>query len=116
MSAVDPCSCSDWHGCIMRSSVAGEDGIQPYKFSGCSVDQYQQWMEQGSALCLLNRPRYDVNQFLQYPKTIILKIFTAEWFKMDFQNIFTNKIFLIICDFKHYLMRSTHEIYNMVIR
>jgi len=60
-AAIDPCSCSDWHGCIMRSTVSGEDGIQPYKFSGCSVDQFQKWMDQGSALCLLNRPRNRTN-------------------------------------------------------
>jgi len=50
------CSCNDWHGCIMKSSVSGEEGIQPYKFSECSLKQFQRWMEQGSALCLLNRP------------------------------------------------------------
>jgi len=50
------CSCNDWHGCIMKSSVSGEEGIQPYKFSECSFKQFQRWMEQGSALCLLNRP------------------------------------------------------------
>eukprot|EP00090_Calanus_glacialis_P003082 TRINITY_DN12230_c0_g1_i1.p1 TRINITY_DN12230_c0_g1~~TRINITY_DN12230_c0_g1_i1.p1 ORF type:complete len:1327 (+),score=242.49 TRINITY_DN12230_c0_g1_i1:487-4467(+) len=52
----DSCSCNDWHGCIMKSSVSGEEGIQPYKFSECSFKQFQRWMEQGSALCLLNRP------------------------------------------------------------
>ena len=40
----------------MKSSVSGEEGIQPYKFSECSFKQFQRWMEQGSALCLLNRP------------------------------------------------------------
>ena len=53
----NPCGCPDWHGCIMRSTVSGEDGIQPYKFSACSVDHFQRWMDQGSALCLLNKPR-----------------------------------------------------------
>jgi len=52
----DSCSCNDWHGCIMKSTVSGEEGIQPYKFSDCSFKQFQRWMEQGSALCLLNRP------------------------------------------------------------
>ena len=51
----EQCNCVDWHGCIMRSSLSGEDGIQPFKFSECSVQQLQHWMEQGSALCLLNR-------------------------------------------------------------
>lgn len=46
----------DWHGCIMRSSVIGEEGVQPYKFSSCSADQFRQWMDEGQALCLLNRP------------------------------------------------------------
>ena len=54
---LNPCGCPDWHGCIMRSTVSGEDGIQPYKFSACSVDHFQRWMDQGSALCLLNKPR-----------------------------------------------------------
>ena len=49
------CQCTDWHGCIMKSSLSGEDGIQPFKFSECSFKQFQRWMEQGSALCLLNR-------------------------------------------------------------
>ena len=40
------CSCADWHGCIMRWSVSGEDGIQPYKFSECSVNQFKRWMDQ----------------------------------------------------------------------
>jgi len=50
------CQCTDWHGCIMKSSLSGEDGIQPFKFSECSLSQFQRWMEQGSALCLLNIP------------------------------------------------------------
>jgi hypothetical protein len=40
----------------MRSSVIGDEGIQPYKFSGCSADQFQQSMGDGHALCLLNKP------------------------------------------------------------
>lgn len=50
------CTCADWHGCIMKSSLSGEDGIQPFKFSECSFKQFQRGMEKGSALCLLNRP------------------------------------------------------------
>lgn len=50
------CGCQDWHGCIMRPSVIGDEGIQPYKFSTCSADQFQQWMGEGHALCLLNKP------------------------------------------------------------
>ena len=26
----DPCTCADWHGCIMKSSLSGEDGIQVF--------------------------------------------------------------------------------------
>lgn len=40
----------------MRSTVIGEEGVQPYKFSSCSADQFRQWMDEGQALCLLNRP------------------------------------------------------------
>lgn len=50
------CGCQDWHGCIMRPSVIGDEGIQPYKFSACSSEQFQQWMGDGHALCLLNKP------------------------------------------------------------
>ena len=51
------CSCPDWHGCIMRSTVIGEEGIQPYKFSTCSKKQFQSWLSipGGHAHCLLNR-------------------------------------------------------------
>ena len=54
----DGCSCSDWHGCIMRASVIGEEGIQPYKFSTCSKNQFLRWMKRspGTAQCLLNKP------------------------------------------------------------
>ena len=31
-------------------------GIQPYKFSTCSKQQFNQWMGEGHALCLLNKP------------------------------------------------------------
>jgi hypothetical protein len=40
----------------MRPSVIGEEGIQPYKFSTCSHQQFNQWMSDGHALCLLNKP------------------------------------------------------------
>ena len=40
----------------MRPSVIGDEGIQPYKFSSCSAEQFQQWMGEGHALCLLNKP------------------------------------------------------------
>jgi len=59
---VEPCQCADWHGCIMSPGVSGTDGIQPYKFSTCSLKTFQKTMEQGSALCLLNRPS-ELGQF-----------------------------------------------------
>ena len=63
LSMSNDCSCSDWHGCIMRASVIGEEGIQPYKFSTCSKNQFLKWMRrsQGQAQCLLNKP----NQVIQ---------------------------------------------------
>ena len=51
------CSCPDWHGCLMRQSIIGEEGIQPYKFSTCSMQQFNQWMGEGQVLCLLNKPK-----------------------------------------------------------
>ena len=56
MGGGGSCRCQDWHGCIMRPSVIGDEGIQPYKFSTCSADQFQTWMGEGHALCLLNKP------------------------------------------------------------
>ena len=52
------CSCPDWHGCLMRQSIIGEEGIQPYKFSTCSKNQFLRWMKRspGTAQCLLNKP------------------------------------------------------------
>ncbi len=35
------CGCQDWHGCIMWPTVVGQEGIQPYKFSACSAQQFQ---------------------------------------------------------------------------
>ena len=50
------CGCGDWHGCIMRPSVIGEEGIQPYKFSTCSRKQFNGYLGDGRLLCLLNNP------------------------------------------------------------
>ena len=50
------CSCQDWHGCIMKPSVIGEEGIQPYKFSTCSRKQFNGYLNDGRLLCLLNNP------------------------------------------------------------
>lgn len=56
LGGTQSCSCPDWHGCLMRPSIIGEEGIQPYKFSTCSSQQFNQWMGEGHALCLLNKP------------------------------------------------------------
>ena len=40
----------------MRSSVIGDEGVQPYKFSTCSRKQFNGWMGDGRLLCLLNNP------------------------------------------------------------
>ena len=50
------CNCQDWHGCIMKPTVIGEEGIQPYKFSSCSRKQFNGYLEDGRLLCLLNNP------------------------------------------------------------
>ena len=51
------CGCQDWHGCIMWPSVVGQEGIQPYKFSACSAQQFREWLSDDPASrCLLNKP------------------------------------------------------------
>ena len=52
----------------MRSSVIGDEGVQPYKFSSCSLDQFLQWMDEGQALCLLNKPNQARNLSHPTPK------------------------------------------------
>ncbi|XP_043283238.1 disintegrin and metalloproteinase domain-containing protein 11 isoform X3 [Venturia canescens] len=52
----DGCVCRDWHGCIMAKSIVGLDNVQPYKFSECSKSDYQDDLQQGSGICLLNKP------------------------------------------------------------
>ena len=47
------CTCPDWHGCLMRQTIIGEEGIQPYKFSSCSMQQFNQWMGEGRVYRLL---------------------------------------------------------------
>jgi len=53
---IRDCGCQDWHGCIMRPSVMGEEGIQPYKFSTCSRKEFDGYLGDGRLLCLLNNP------------------------------------------------------------
>jgi len=50
------CHCGDWHGCIMSQTIVGLDGVQPYKFSECSLSDYHVTLQRGHAICLLNRP------------------------------------------------------------
>ncbi|CAB4057385.1 unnamed protein product [Lepeophtheirus salmonis] len=50
------CHCEHWHGCIMRPSVIGEEGIQPYRFSICSSNSFQSRLAKGAVRCLLNKP------------------------------------------------------------
>ena len=68
----------------MKSSLSGEDGIQPFKFSECSLKQFQQWMEQGSALCLLNR--YCSIHQLNLNSIRILKIHSTSLFSKALLN------------------------------
>ena len=56
----------------MKSSLSGEDGIQPFKFSECSFKQFQRGMEKGSALCLLNR------QVKKQPVYLFIELYPAD--------------------------------------
>nr|XP_018902023.1 PREDICTED: disintegrin and metalloproteinase domain-containing protein 12 [Bemisia tabaci] len=48
--------CRDWHGCIMAQSIVGLHDVQPYKFSECSLADYENTLHSGSGVCLLNKP------------------------------------------------------------
>uniref|UniRef100_A0A8D8SE29 Disintegrin and metalloproteinase domain-containing protein 11 n=1 Tax=Cacopsylla melanoneura TaxID=428564 RepID=A0A8D8SE29_9HEMI len=52
----EKCHCTDWHGCIMKQSIMGLENVQPYKFSACSQDDYTDALQNGRAICLLNKP------------------------------------------------------------
>ncbi|KAI5710018.1 hypothetical protein M8J75_005048 [Diaphorina citri] len=52
----EKCHCTDWHGCIMKQSIMGLDNVQPYKFSACSQEDYTDALQNGRAICLLNKP------------------------------------------------------------
>ena len=60
------CHCGDWHGCIMSQTIVGLDGVQPYKFSECSLSDYHVTLQRGHAICLLNRPGNQVASLALY--------------------------------------------------
>ena len=50
------CVCRDWHGCIMQQKIVGQDNIQPYRFSECSLRSYINTIRDDLDKCLLNKP------------------------------------------------------------
>uniref|UniRef100_A0A7M4FVT1 ADAM metallopeptidase domain 11 n=1 Tax=Crocodylus porosus TaxID=8502 RepID=A0A7M4FVT1_CROPO len=52
-SSAGDCRCPDsWLGCIMEDTGY----YQPQKFSRCSIDEYNQFLQEGGGSCLFNQP------------------------------------------------------------